>query len=110
VNPRAEPGAGAFSRAPESAASRGRALGDAAAVVMVLETLAKNMPQVSLAILDGSIDESRQYEFGELLVEAGTLVKAHAEMNRPMVVEADERLSISDGSTSGTTQPPATAS
>ena len=47
-------------------------------VMRILELLAANMHTAAWDILNGSMSRERELEFGDLLIEAGAIVKAHA--------------------------------
>jgi hypothetical protein len=58
-------------------------------VLKILNQLGSNLHKVVWDILNGSMTHDRELEFGDLLIEAGTVVKAHARNVRWVVLDGD---------------------
>jgi hypothetical protein len=56
-------------------------------VLKILEKLGANLHKVAWDILNNSMTHERELEFGDLLIEAGAIVKAHARNVRRVVLE-----------------------
>jgi hypothetical protein len=58
-------------------------------LLAALSKLNQQVPNVVLGIVDGSLPIEKQVEFGDLLVEAGRALQAHARTERATVIESD---------------------
>lgn len=58
-------------------------------LLAALAMLNQEVPTVVLGILDDSLPPSKQAEFGQLLVDAGEVLRWHAETERRVIVDSD---------------------
>jgi hypothetical protein len=68
-------------------------------VLKILEKLGSNLHAVVWDILNNAMSHERELEFGDLLIEAGAIVKAHARNVRRVVL--DEAGVVGDGEVGG---------
>ena len=77
-------------------------------LLAALHKLHQAMPNVLVGIWDGSLPPDKQVAFGDLLVDAGDLVREHARTERTTVVESASEAGDTDRCAGKTYVPPST--